>query len=711
MAQITYNFRAVGAESVQRAFQTIGTSAEQSANAATRAQRKTGAAAQREATTIASAARSSGNTVAREAEKAARAEIKAKEKALAYVQRLRTNYFLQEQRQQERHERTEAKRVERRLAAEQRARQAASKRQWGALGDDVKSVGKGLALSAGAAILATVGAATRDSMALQEKSNRISINARGSGEAYQDPTALRKQFEATAIATPGIKAIDVADAVQKYVSLTGDTKTALASQGTFATAASATGTDIGDIAEAAASLSKQFDITGIEDMRDALAALTAQGKAGAFELSDAAGQFQRLAAAGAAFGLDKGKVGARTLGGLTQIARQGTGSAEEATTSVTGMFAAFNSKQKQLKQAGVNVFDKSGKRRNIQDLLVETIGKVGGTNASKKAAGLNQIFGEQGGKAINPMLNTYNEAFQGATGTTAERQKVAMDALRASIVKATDAPGTWADVVEDAARAQQSASAQLTGAWEQVTAMAGDKLAPAITDLIGKLVSSGAVDQAISALGVFAAALGEVAQTLTDLGLIKPKTKTYDEKKADAEKKLASFDAQNDIKKAYADAEGMADGPERDAALAKAEAMEVERDKLTANIASAEDARWQGNTQRLTAEQFGSQYAALGTRGAATENIEASKLAQLYSAKERPNELMPSMWDESDAQRNLRRSYEGQLTYEDMQKPSGGAQPVDNGEAVSAMKDVATSAKEAAAALRDVKPQPTIFGG
>jgi cation transport ATPase len=62
--------------------------------------------------------------------------------------------------------------------------------------------GSMLAMWAYDKLVGTVESAARESIALQESTNRLSINARGAGEEFVDPTVLRKEFEQAAVATP-----------------------------------------------------------------------------------------------------------------------------------------------------------------------------------------------------------------------------------------------------------------------------------------------------------------------------------------------------------------------------------------------------------------------------------------------------------------------------------------------------------------------------
>jgi hypothetical protein len=225
---------------------------------------------------------------------------------------------------------------------------------------------------------------------------------------------------------------------------------------------------------------------------DERAALTFQGKNGAFELKDAASQFGRLSAAASAFGLEKGAKGVKTLGGLTQIARSATGSPEQAATAVEAMFRQFVSKAGEIKKlTGTDVFTDASKTkaRDIQTLLTETIAGAKG-NQTK----LQTIFGDEGARGIKPLIATFNEAQAAAKagGVKDEAGQVAagLAALKKALSDAIDAPGDYADLQKDAAQAQQDASAKMTASWEKVTASVGDVLIPVFTSLADKIVDS-----------------------------------------------------------------------------------------------------------------------------------------------------------------------------------------------------------------------------
>jgi hypothetical protein len=554
---IVYRFVATGNGDVEKAFTGIEKAARAQKKAvddAGKATRATAPQGTRQRASVEERAQAkAANDAQRAAKREADAKIREADRAQKHVSRIRDRHFADEQRKDERIARDRQRRAEKdasavarkETAARERAKKETSSRQAKSFGT-LRDIGSGALLGGVASGVALIGAAASESMRLQEASARIAINSRKAGEKARDPNELRRSFEATAIATPGIKSIDIADAVGRFVSLTGDVDTALKSQGTFATVASATGGNVGDIAEAAASLSAQFDIKGIEDMREALAALTFQGKEGSFELKDAAAQFQRLAASGAAFGIPKGVQGVKTLGGLTQIARSGTGSAEQAATAVENLLTNLKVKQKDLKAAGVDVF-RDGKARDVQDLIVESISKVGGNDIAKKNAGLSRIFGEQGIRAINPLVAKYTTAFQGAKGTDEQKAAAGIAALRAEIERSINAPGDYAQVQEDAAMAQKGSSARLTAAWEAIMSKTGDALLPSIAKLAEVFAGkSSMLDPFIEAVGLAADAVVAFSDFM---GFSTPKTKQQitKEQRTIAEKAAKEFDAKAGI--------------------------------------------------------------------------------------------------------------------------------------------------------------------
>lgn len=412
------------------------------------------------------------------------------------------------------------------------------------LGGQIKGAVIGGALATAAVATGITGAAARDALRLQEVSNRLSIAARGAGEEAVDPTALRREFQQTAIKTPGVKSADIAEAVAQFVSKTGNLDVARKSQGVFATVASATGSQVQDVAAAAADLFQKFDINTVEGMADAMAALAFQGKAGAFELKDAAGQFAKLSAAASRFGLDKGAGGVRVLGGLTQIARTATGSSEQAATAVEAMFRQFTATSgvKALRGIGVNPFKDRAQTqtKDIRELIVETITKSGG-NLTK----LQSVFGEEGIRAISPIITAFNEAERAKKGTG---KAAATEYIRGAI----EAPGNYAELQRDAAQAQQDASAKLTMTWESLTSKIGESTIPLFTKLAETLENSpGVIDAFVgtieNVISFFVALIAATQDVLEVFGLATKKTKSPEQIRDEERKKASTYQKQIEL--------------------------------------------------------------------------------------------------------------------------------------------------------------------
>lgn len=540
MPQIAYRFSASGHADVARAFKSIGDQAAKSATAEERANARAAAASEKARATRERAAVKADAAATRAAAKseqmanrAADAEIRATKRvadakarehrrALDHVARIRDRHFLAEQRQGER--------------MEEKAR-ATRNRRIGMVGNLAGAAVMTGAMGIGALGAGAVGLAARKEFDLRSKARDIAISTRASGKTAVDPEMLAREFQATARATPGQSAADVADAVKTFTTKTGDLAMARKLQGTFATTASATGANVSDISGAAADLMQKFDIKSIEDMQEAMAKLTFQGKKGAFELKDAAAELPAIASAAQRFGLDKGTKGVATLGGIMQIAREATPSGSEAATAVEMMFTQLVAKSGKLKSAewggkGVNVFDEKGNARDIQDVLVDVIKNVGGDDLEKKKQGLQGVFDIRGIRAVSPLIDAYAQAIKEGTDP--------VKAMREKLRGAIDAAGTWADVQEDAAMAQESSGAKLSATWEAFSAQVGDAVVPSLVKMIEAVTANGGTFETLAGVaGVLAEAFVGVIDVLKKIPgvgeLFKEKPKSAAEELAIAE--------------------------------------------------------------------------------------------------------------------------------------------------------------------------------
>lgn len=576
MGEIRYEFKATGHGDVLAAFRGVTRAAEESARATQKAER---ARPERARKSNVDAQMRDAEKLAAKYERELAREVKATERA------------------------EEKKRMVRQRAADQLERiESASRsrrlRMLSSLGADALKAGAGGVLAGAAGAAGVAVAAARDSMKLDEATRRIAINSRQAGTKGLDPAVLKAQMQQVAMATPGIKSEDLAAAMGGFVAKTGRADVAQQMLGTFATTASATGADVKDVADAAADLFQKFDITGITEMQDALAALTFQGKEGAFELKDAASQFAKLAAAASRFGLDKGARGVRVLGGLTQIARSATGSPEQAASAVEATMRQLVSKSDVLAKMGASPFVKGSKSktRPIEEVLVDAISKSGG-----ELPKLQEIFGEEGIRGISPLISTFNEAANAQGGARTEAGMAAgVAALRKQLDSAINATGNWTEVQKDAAAAQKMTSAQLTAVWERIIAQVGDKLAPALADLATKFAKSNALDAFVLAVEVAAEALAGMADMLVALGLVQQKKATPQQAYEQAVKALDDFE-------------------EKVAGRALTEGEQAQYEQLKSAVDAADVARFIGGkdlTKAMSAEEFTGEWQRLQGEGA-----------------------------------------------------------------------------------------------
>ena len=361
------------------------------------------------------------------------------------------------------------------------------------VGEGVRTVGRGAATAVGAGAAVLVGSAMREASTVDRMARRLIINSRGPGQqGLYTPDDLTGRIQKTALDT-GINQESIAGGLGSFVEKTGDLKTAVENMKTFATIAQATGANFTDVASAAADLSSKMDIKSIEDMKQAFATLTFQGKQGAFELRNMASEFPEILAVAQGAGI-KGTKGVTELGGFLQIARTASGSAEETTTSVQQFFNQLAAKAEDL-QSGkimggkkVQVYeggDPTGKMRNFREVLADTIVASGGD-----AGKILQTFDIRGAKAVRPLLNTFKEAKQArldAGGTKEEADAAGRKAIIDRMDKASAATGTYADVQRDARDALQGSAAEIERAFLDAKITLAKELMPAFTEITKSL--------------------------------------------------------------------------------------------------------------------------------------------------------------------------------------------------------------------------------
>lgn len=197
------------------------------------------------------------------------------------------------------------------------------------------STGKSLASLA----LGDIGIASQAKKVLDFRNSvaQLSVTA---GYGADKMGELRDQIHAVAIASNQMQG-DVEQAMEAFVARTGDIKTARDNMEMYGKVATATGASIKDVALVGVELSSKLGIKDPAKQREALAILTAQGKAGAVEIRDLAMKAPALfSAASSRFGVE-GIEGLRGTGALAQVYAHAYGGKATAGMAVTAINQTF----------------------------------------------------------------------------------------------------------------------------------------------------------------------------------------------------------------------------------------------------------------------------------------------------------------------------------------------------------------------------------
>ncbi|SDH88547.1 phage tail tape measure protein, partial [Roseospirillum parvum] len=268
------------------------------------------------------------------------------------------------------------------------------RRAVGGLGRGLDALGnRWSALAAGAAGAGTVTGVVR----LDARLTRLGTQAQITG---QQVDALRDQiFEVAQMSDVRVDPSQLLDAVEAIVEKTGDVSFAtsnLRGLGLAIQASGARGRDIG----ALVSEFKKLGLTLSDQVIANLDTLVRQGKEGAFTVENLATMGERAVSAFSALGYS-GDEAVQGMGALLQVARMGTGSAEQATTAFEGMLRTIVAKGKDLQRAGISVFDPEKLKQGVEEfrpmpeIVADIIRKAEG-----RASVLQPLFGDEGYRAI-----------------------------------------------------------------------------------------------------------------------------------------------------------------------------------------------------------------------------------------------------------------------------------------------------------------------
>jgi TP901 family phage tail tape measure protein len=204
-------------------------------------------------------------------------------------------------------------------------------------------------------------------------------------------------------------------------------------------AATAAGADIQDMASAAQASFSKLKIP-VEDVAKSLDIMAAAGKAGAFELRDMAGFFDKLTASAANLGIS-GQEGLAGISAAAQIARRGTGDAASAATNLDNFLSKLNAgvTYKAFAEMGVDLGKLKEEAKASGDyigFMGDAIQKLTGGDTAKVASLFNDI---QAGAFVQGLLRDLEDYKQirddalAASGVAAQDFATAMMSAEAKI--------------------------------------------------------------------------------------------------------------------------------------------------------------------------------------------------------------------------------------------------------------------------------------
>jgi TP901 family phage tail tape measure protein len=214
----------------------------------------------------------------------------------------------------------------------------------------------------------------------------------------------------------------------------------------IARTAQASGADVSDIAKSSGALADNMAIAPT-DMQKAFDLLVGGGKAGQFELKDMARYLPAIAPQAAAVGM-RGMGGLAQLVALAQTVRRGSGSSEEAASSLSNIFAKMESEEtaKRFSKFGVDLRKEMAGARKEGKNLLEVFTQLTDKALKGDLSKLPQLFSDmefaRGMRAIMSLpgyLKQVSAALKNVDGTTMrdvntifEDSKTKLDRMAAS---------------------------------------------------------------------------------------------------------------------------------------------------------------------------------------------------------------------------------------------------------------------------------------
>lgn len=275
---------------------------------------------------------------------------------------------------------------------------------------------------------AALNSAVKQYAELDRRITRIGITAdAGSSEVKGLADNLYKLGQSVALPTS-----DITTGLEVLVAQGRNLKDSLELLPSIAKTAAASGATVEDIAKSADSVATNFKVAGRE-MQAAFDIMAAGGKAGQFELKDMARYVPSLGPAASAIGFN-GTKGLADLVAMLQVMRKGSGTAEEAVSSMNNILAKMESDKttKNFKALGVDsekAFKKARKEgRNLVEVFEELAHKALKGDRSRLGELIDDMEFKRGVQA----LMTYRGEWQKLSDTMqrTSRGTVAIDLKR-----------------------------------------------------------------------------------------------------------------------------------------------------------------------------------------------------------------------------------------------------------------------------------------
>lgn len=278
--------------------------------------------------------------------------------------------------------------------------------------------------------------------------------------------------------------------LQAFVGKTGDLKTGMAVMKDLGALSRATGSDLGDMVDAAGDVSSALgNMKGEEKVKrigQVMKSIAGQGKLGAVEIKDLASQMAKVAVGATAFE-GKAEDNIALMGAFAQMARQkgGATTANIAASSVSGMVNTFRTPARMaaFKNEGIDVVNKeTGLLRNPEEILKAALAKTGGDPERMKKMFANT----SGARAVEGSAETFRRA-RAATKAAGGSDEAATAAGLKAVTEELDkfkkvamGEGEIRESLNKALASQSAKAQQFNNRMDDVTAKLQSQMAPAL---------------------------------------------------------------------------------------------------------------------------------------------------------------------------------------------------------------------------------------